>query len=423
MKAITCLILVPFMLLWGAAQAETFRIEIDYMVDGSPGGHSHMPTNAELDAVIQMFACQGHTLIIDLSDPIPHHDVLQMDPATNWRIFDYDGVPDSYGALKSEFYDHAGVAGWHYCIFGHQYEWINDAGNRFDSGSSGLAEIFGDDLMVTLGTFVHDGVPGGSPFDRAATLAHEFGHNLGLMHCGDMNCYDEDEAAWVGPYPLNVASVMSYFYQLVGVRSNLVCQGLAPEFIPFKDIDFSHGTMCTLDEGALDEGLGTLMASADWNCDGAITGGTVATDLDGGSRQHWCGPPLPAGVHSVLSDFDEWGAIVDMTKSRSETELTNLDVSVCISDREVQMIRDKAACPQPVLTSESCVTAEMRYVRAEGSAGASGRCTDAYDSVTEAMTGAPPGSVIILEPLVWSAGAGVFRDGAILISAESAVIR
>ena len=422
-KSSLWLIVALALVLATGAGADTFRIELDYMADNSVGGHSHEPTTAELNAVIQMFACQGHTLIIDLSDEIPHHDVLQMDPAQNWNFFGYSGVADSYGALKNEFYDHAGVSGWHYCIFGHQYEWINDAGVRFNSTSSGLAEVSGDDLVVTLGTFIHNGVSGGSPFEKASTLAHEFGHNLGLMHCGDMNCRDSEDPDWVDQYPLNVASVMSYFYQMVGVRNNLVCQGLAPQFIPFKNIDYSHGTMCSLDENALNEGLGTMMASADWNCDGEIDPGTLTADLNGGSRNDWCGPDLISGDHSVLSDFDEWGAIMDMTKSLEPGKLTNMEVSVCISSDEVGRLTDKVVCPQAALATEACVSTEMRYVRADGSAGGSGDCSDAYNSVSGAVTGAPDGSVIILEPLVWNAAGQVFQNRAIFISTQSAVLR
>jgi len=36
----------------------------------------------------------------------------------------------------------------------------------------------------------------------------------------------------------------------------------------FKNLDFSHGTMCMLDEAALDEELGTGMRSVDWDCNG-----------------------------------------------------------------------------------------------------------------------------------------------------------
>ena len=64
------------------ASATTFNIEIDYMLGGSPN-HSHRPTDAELAAVVQMFATQGHTLNAILSDQIPHYDNLISDPDPN----------------------------------------------------------------------------------------------------------------------------------------------------------------------------------------------------------------------------------------------------------------------------------------------------------------------------------------------------
>jgi len=35
--------------------------------------------------------------------------------------------------------------------------------------------------------------------------------------------------------------------------------------------------------------------------------------LNGSSNEHWGGPDLINGTHSILSDYDEWGAIMDMT--------------------------------------------------------------------------------------------------------------
>ncbi len=414
--------LLMVLVLATSAMADTFRIEIDYMVDDGATPHSHQPTAQEIQAVVQMFACQGHTLIIDVSDEIPHYDVLQMDPDQTYNIFDYSGVAASFGALKAQYYDHAGIAGWHYCIFGHQYEWFEPGIGIYDSTSSGLAEMLGDDLLVTLGAFEYNGVPGGSPFSRAATLAHEFGHNLGLTHCGDMNCSDENGADWVGAYPLNVASVMSYFYQLIGVRSNLVDLGLAPDFIPFKNIDYSHGSMCSLDEEALSEELGTMMSAADWNCDGEIDPGTLRADLNGGSRDHWCGPDLIYGVRSVLSDFDEWAAITDMTVAKTEEQLKYLKATPCMTSEDFSRVADKNINRQPALTIEDCVTAEMRYVRADGRTGATGNCSDAYNSISEAIAGAPDGSVLILEPLSWDAQGIVLRNKAYLISTSSAVL-
>lgn len=405
------------------ASADTFRIEIDYMVDHGSNPHSHQPTALEIQAVVQMFACQGHTLIVEVSDEIPHYDVLQMDPDQPYNIFDYAGVAASFGALKNKYYDHAGVPGWHYCIFGHQYEWVHPGGGYFDSTSSGLAELLGDDFIVSLGAFDFNGVPGGSPFSRAATLAHEFGHNLGLTHCGDMNCDDEGAADWVGPYPLNVASVMSYFYQLIGVRNNLVDLGLAPDFIPFKDIDYSHGSMCSLDEEALSEELGTMMSAADWNCDGEIDAGTLRADLNSGSHDHWCGPDLIWGVRSVLSDFDEWAALTDVTMTKSAEQLQHREVTTCMTSEDYARVVGKNISRQPTLKVEECLTAEMRYVRADGRTGARGDCSDAYKSISEAVAGAPDGSVLILEPLSWGAKGVVLRDKAYLISASSAVLK
>ena len=105
------------------AQAETFRIEIDYMVDEGIGGHSHMPTQEEIDAVIRMFACQGHTLIIDVSDQVPHYTTIVRDPDDCAASpFSYDGANNSYKRIKDTYYDHAGQSGWHYCLFAHFYQ-------------------------------------------------------------------------------------------------------------------------------------------------------------------------------------------------------------------------------------------------------------------------------------------------------------
>ena len=41
------------------------------MVDA---GHSHKPNQAEIDAVKQMFACQGYTLNVEISDALPHYN-------------------------------------------------------------------------------------------------------------------------------------------------------------------------------------------------------------------------------------------------------------------------------------------------------------------------------------------------------------
>ena len=219
--ALLVMMFVPVGFVTTAARADVFNIEIDYMVDDGIGGHSHRPNDVEIDAVVQMFACQGHTLNVVVDDVLPHYTQLRNDPNNCSNTFDYSGNNASFGKLKQDYFDNAAEGGWHYCIFAH---FIED-GNCNVTDSSGRAEIGGDDFIVSLGDFDGDI---GTPWDRAATLAHEFGHNLGLYHCGNAApCGDPDkDPNTIGPRPLNLPSVMSYFYQLRGVRANLECQGL-----------------------------------------------------------------------------------------------------------------------------------------------------------------------------------------------------
>ncbi len=372
----------------GTAAADTFRIEIDYMVDTSTiGGHSHLPTQAELDAVIRMFACQGHQLILEVSDQIPHHDVLRRDPQTG-AFFSYDGEAASFGALKDQYFDRAGQAGWHYCIFAHQYEGIDDQGNYFDSGSSGIAEILGDDLLVSLGTFAGEI---GTPFDRASTLAHEFGHNLGLTHCGSGDC---DEVGNNSPV---LASIMSYNYQLEGVRSGLLCNDLIPdsEAALFRDLDYSHGRLPTLNEDSLVEVAGTAWRPVDWDCSGFI-GGVVSQDLstDGPT---WCGN---TGSLDDLDDYDEWANLQDATTFMTAAELAKRPTITCITAAEAAALK-RANCPNPDLVLESCIGGSIYHVLDRGTPSGDGSWFDPLGSVTAAQNAALGGSAIILEPGVY----------------------
>lgn len=422
MKTSTLLSLLLLAALARPAAAATFRIELDYMVDSSAGNaHSHMPNQAEIDAVVQMFACKGHTLIVEVSDALPHYNVLQLDPNDPNNFFGYDGTNDSFKALKDIYFDHAGDGGWHYVIFGHQYEWrsqnTDGTWNYFNSGSSGLGQQPGGNFVVTLGTFSGQI---GTPFDRASTLAHEFGHNLGLSHCGGGDC------SQVGTNPPNLPSIMSYNYQLEGVRSGLLCNQLIPETAAylFKDLDYSGGRMCPLDENALDETLGTTFRAVDWDCSGAIAG-TVSQDLSTNGPT-WCSN---TGNTEVISDYNEWGNLVDTTTSPELFARMTPQLTPCISSEEVFATHAarRANCPNPTLVTEACVSPQTYWVKQSGSSVGTGSCNRAVNSVALGLSKATiANSAIILAPGTWtetSGGSLVIDKDVVFYAAKSAIIR
>jgi hypothetical protein len=354
--------------------------------------HTHRPNQAELDAVKQMFACQGWTLNIQVSDAIPHYDVLQADDVDCLVFFENIGTDATFGRLKQQYSDHAFEPGWHYAIFAHGYETKDNNGVCRDVGSSGLADGPGDDLVVTMGSFTNQI---GTPFDRAATLAHEFGHNLGLTHCGDMDYGGALEADCqnVGDFPPNLGSIMSYVYQLSGVRSGMLCNNFSfDEAVLFKEMDYSHGTMCDLNESSLDEVFGTGMMSVDWDCGGTITG-VVNHDLDqpaGASNR--CSAN---GGRQVLSDFDEWAFIeAEHAVTASSSPRPSRPPTPCITAQEVQNLVIAGGCDQPTLSSEACEDRDMIYLHPAGGGGADGTCTVPYQHLQNAHNAAANNSVL-----------------------------
>ena len=382
-------LIVCFAFAHGTAQVPTtINVEIDWM---ETTGHSHRPNQDEIDAVVQMFACQGITLNVELSNPVPHVLVLQRDPSDSTNFFGYFGT-SSFGAIKAANFNH-NTGGWHYCIFAHQYQ--NQ--QYVATGSSGLANG-SSDLIVTLGAW--DNLIG-SPWDRAATLAHELGHNLGLSHVGSMN---ENTTT---PYVVNLPSIMTYYYQLTGVKTRMECLGvIAPGLTLFKDLDYSHGISCALDELALNENVGMGIVKVDWDCSGTI-GGTVMQDLakdDIGSS--WCSS---GGPRTVLVDYNEWANIRDVTAAElRNTELVrNADRTVysCITYDEAHRLSGLlGSCEQPVLISEPCISNRMYYVQGNAGGIQSGSCTNPFVSVTQAYNAAGDGDILYFSPGAYGVG-------------------
>lgn len=242
-------------------------IEADYYAD-------RKPTATGIQRVVEAFAAApvtnpdgttGIALHVDLDDEIAAADAKpDLDPV--WTDFD---------VIKSKYFPARRAPFFHYALFANTYN---------ATPSSGISRgIPAHDFVVTLGAWP---VPGGTELQQAGTLMHEFGHNLGLRHGGneDLN------------YKANYLSLMSYNYQVFGLRVNGVGEVL----------DYSRLRIGPISESAISEvsafsaiaptteaelaaygvlinnawRLGNASANLDVNGNGVINGGTIAFDLD-----------------------------------------------------------------------------------------------------------------------------------------------
>ena len=216
----------------------------------------------------------------------------------------------SFQAVKNGNMDVRRRLLFHYALFANS---LNTDGG---GGPSGISEMSGNDLIVSLGGygFLIDSEVGLNMLInmQASTLMHEFGHNLGLRHGGneDLN------------YKPNHYSVMNYMYQFAGLSASpdsvyaaeryYLANGLKgisycglTENSPCSDaflMSYSDGTGAPLDESRLSEASNIGRGSAgggyaDWDNNGMLTGGTIARNIN----------TLSGAARSVLNDYNEWG--------------------------------------------------------------------------------------------------------------------
>lgn len=384
----------------GAAPAHaltTINVEIDWMVSG---GHSHEPSDSVIQAAVAMFACRGITLNVVKSGPIPETQIM-MDGSADNDFFTATG-PGTFQNFKALYRNNTG-AGWRYCIFGHQYQ--EDGGT---TGSSGLAETPGDDFIVTLGTFT-DSV--GTKFDQAATFVHELGHTLGLRHSGNM------DASVVGNGIVTLPSVMSYAYQLRGVRTQMRCLGLTHAWTLFKELDYSSGRMPQVNEANLNEAQGMGMNSVDWNCSGAISG-NAAEDLDTDGNASWC-PTI--GPQQLLTDRDEWGAILALSEAIPAAPDQH---ETCVTRQEILSMTASTDCAgnQAPFRIESCVPGSMVFVDPAYAGTQTGTGSQPWSSIASAYVFSSNNSVIHARPGTYSLGTGVLNKPLIIAAPAGATL-
>ena len=300
-----------------AGETLVINVEVDWLV--LPGGHDHRLSDCEMDAVVAAFSRNGIVLNIEWGDAIEETEDNRI---INMIGGSFGNSPD-WQAIVNEYRDHPPGSGWHYCLLGHQY-----ANNGVSTTSSGLAEIGGDECMVTLGGWTGQT---GLPFHRSGTFMHEFGHNLTLRHGGFEN----------SNYKPNYVSVMNYHYQVSGVWNRVTCNGLNDDgSSPLLALDYSHGRQDPLDESALLEEVGMGYGEVDWNCDDVISESPVAKRISGSSN--FC---TAGGSLRVVNDYDDWDNIVSNAFARIDTETV-----ACVTKEEMA-----ERGPDPCDTPDPCL--------------------------------------------------------------------
>ncbi|SPH18794.1 hypothetical protein DEA8626_02339 [Defluviimonas aquaemixtae] len=199
-----------------------------------PAIHNHIPPLPARRRVALAFASApvanpdgrpGINLHLQLDETLPHANECDLDCLSDTKRLRF--------GTSAERANSAAISAkrlvYHYSLWAHSHD---------GGGSSGIAELNGDDFIVSLGDSVVTWPLADYRNWATGTLMHELGHNLGLRHGGDdaINCKP------------NYLSVMNYAFQREGL-------------LPTSLWDYSRAALPAakngvLDEGALDESVG-----------------------------------------------------------------------------------------------------------------------------------------------------------------------
>lgn len=337
-------------------QADVF-VEIDYMQDREP-------QKAAIEDVEDAYAAHNIDLHVLVDNEIPFTKYLAFGfdcSGCGSEVSTFDTIKDVYFGTDGD----RAASNWaarrearqfvfHYALSGNEL-----AGAK--PGTSGVAELPGNDFVVSLGHRKYRPLTGlfvqeeqlPKVRDEAGTLMHELGHNLALRHGGGDSVHCKP----------NYLSVMNYTRQMTG--SWMTAQ-----------LDYSDAVLPTLDETDLDESLGVQgpsgaqvlhgpgthrignsTGSIDWNGSGGSPQSGVSADVNYISDMNGCKGQNPG---QDLVGFDDWESLslpfqatadfadgVHSTVLLQEPEIAALDFEGIDSDGDgVDNIEDR--CPEEV---------------------------------------------------------------------------
>ena len=314
--------------------------------------HTHDPNitaPGALQAVVDRFAAHGINLHLIRGHAVPHSTVV------SFRLLSDPALPDNvmtdtcegasvasgnagegkygeslYDLKKASALDKLDLA-YHYALFSH-YSGCDTAGhcnsgtctqsqnpngspkNAVVAGESGLAEISGNDFVVSLASRVQDlGLPDGR-FVTGGTFMHELGHNLGLHHGGGIEtpCLDQSQCRLgftcqiVGTPPVgkfcvgaddtgwkpNYLSVMNYRFQFSAIQS-AAQPGSNQPLSCSTDANCPVGNLC----------YNHVCSRLDYSSQTLPTGGNSPGALDESISKGHVGLNEPAGLGSGTPDL------------------------------------------------------------------------------------------------------------------------
>jgi hypothetical protein len=267
-------------------------IEVDWFNEAEGGSnHTHRPTTGAINLLVAVFnsspvtnLCGGNGvgLIIDYGQGgafTGGNLIAGGDTVVVW-----DSEFNAYKAVNFAP-ERNGI--FYYSIHAHRY-------NTPTTGSTGVAELNGDDHMVTLMTSLSDS-------NISKIMMHEFGHNLGLHHGGFQSLN----------FKPNYNSVMNYRYTFPGVDVN--CNGGGDGVL-----NYSIGANASLNENALIETNGICGGvDIDWNANAVIDAGPVARNIKCvsgvsvacGTSNTGCCQNDCNSTCQTLQDYNDWASI------------------------------------------------------------------------------------------------------------------